>query len=110
MDEERVQESQDASMMDASQFPAISDQRPRRRFLGVQVPTDTVDPGFHLGNRSKDSSRKRQPRAVEVLGEEKSDDGDFMYVFFDDNVVRRVIVFFFPVLFDAESAFTGKMA
>jgi hypothetical protein len=110
MDEERVQESQDASMMDASQFPAISDQRPRRRFLGVQVPTDTVDPGFHLGNRSKDSSRKRQPRAVEVLGEEKSDDGDFMYVFFDDNVIRRVMVFFFSVLFDAESAFTGKMA
>jgi hypothetical protein len=92
MDEERVQESDDALM---SQFPALSDQRPRRRFLGVQVPTDTVDPGFHLGNRTKNSTRRQQACAVEVLGEERSEDGDFIYAFFDDNVVRRVNIFFY---------------
>jgi len=95
MDEERVEESPDASMIDSTQFPAISDQRPRRRFLGVQVPTSTVKPGFHLGKRLQRSRLNSQPQAIEILGEEQTGEGDFVFVFFDDNIVRRVNYFYF---------------
>ena len=97
MESERVEEGGDASMTDANDaamFPAIADQRPRRKFLGVQVPTSAVGPGFHKGKRQDKARVNKGVRAVEVLGEETNEDDKYIYVFFDDNVVRRVRVFF----------------
>lgn len=94
MESERVEEDIDASMIDvndvAMDFPAIADQRPTRRFLGVNVPTDTVEPGFHQKKRRTMNGIRKGVRAVEVLGEEDGEDGKFVYAFFDDNAIRRI--------------------
>lgn len=98
MDSERVEEDADASMVDANDgamFPLIADQRPRRRFLGVQVPTDTVEPGFHSRRPRNNLGLRKGVHAIEVLGEEASEEGQFIYAFFDDNVIRRVRMILF---------------
>jgi hypothetical protein len=72
-------------MEDANEFPALSSLRPQRKFVGVQVPT--MDPNFHGW---AESATRNALVAVEVLGEQKTDNGDYVFVFYEDNVVRRV--------------------
>ena len=72
-------------MEDLNQFPALSSLRPQRKFLGVQVPA--MDQNFHgwAGSTTRDALI-----ALEVLGEQKTENGDYVFVFYEDNVVRRV--------------------
>lgn len=87
--DERVETRTDASMEDLTELrPTALPPRPQRKFLGVQVPlVDSVPNFHHWGPKNK---RKRERRAIEVLGEEETDEGQFVFVFYEDNSVKRV--------------------
>lgn len=87
MGDERMNTYEDAPTMDMSEFTSLSGQRPRRKFLGVQVPVDHVDPNFHQLHRA---ASRRGPIALEILGELENDEGAFLFVFYEDNTIRRV--------------------
>jgi hypothetical protein len=72
-------------MEDLNQFPALSSLRPQHKFLGVQVPA--MDENFHGW---AESTTRNALVALEVLGEQKTENRDYVFVFYEDNVVRRV--------------------
>lgn len=87
----RVSGRKDASITDASEFPLIAEQKPHRKWLGVEIDTRNVDPKFHSFNRPPTSSDKRSEiKAVEILDQVLDDDKDFVFVFYENGNIKKV--------------------
>lgn len=86
----RVSGREDASIADASKFPLIAEQRPLLHFVGVEISTRNVDPHFHSFNRSSASGKQPKVRAIEILDQVVEDDEDSLFVYYEDDVIRKV--------------------